>query len=98
MSRSAKKDHLTYTDLNEEVLAKYTIIVNCTPLGTFPNMDQKPDIPYRHITHKHILFDLIYNPEKTAFLLAGEAQGAEIKNGQKMLALQAEKAWEIWHS
>ncbi|WP_047419741.1 shikimate dehydrogenase [Cellulophaga sp. Hel_I_12] len=98
VSRSAHKDHLTYTDLTQEVLAKYTVIVNCTPLGTFPNIDHKPDIPYGFITDKHILFDLIYNPVKTAFLSAGEAQGAQIKNGEKMLALQAEKAWEIWHS
>jgi shikimate dehydrogenase len=60
-------------------------------------MERKPEIPYQYISPKHLLFDLIYNPEKTTFLLAGEAQGAQIKNGETMLEQQAEKAWEIWN-
>ncbi|MDP5231710.1 MAG: shikimate dehydrogenase [Cellulophaga sp.] len=98
VSRNAKENQFRYLDLNEEILTKYTVIVNCTPLGTFPEIENKPDLPYQFINSKHVLFDLIYNPEKTAFLLAGKAQGAQVKNGEKMLELQAEKAWEIWNS
>jgi shikimate dehydrogenase len=97
VSRKAENDQFSYSDLNQKILEKYTIIVNCTPLGTYPNMERKPEIPYQYISPKHLLFDLIYNPEKTTFLLAGEAQGAQIKNGETMLEQQAEKAWEIWN-
>lgn len=97
VSRNPKKNQLNYTDLDQKTMADFTVIVNCTPLGTFPEVDQKPDIPYEFISKEHILFDLIYNPEKTAFLAAGEKQGAQIKNGEKMLEQQAEKAWEIWN-
>ena len=97
VSRNPNQNQLSYQSLNQEILEDYTIIVNCTPLGTHPNVKQKPDLPYVHISDKHLLFDLIYNPEKTAFLLEGEARGATICNGYKMLELQAEKAWEIWN-
>ena len=96
VSRKSKKNQYSYDDLNKVVLEEYTVIVNCTPLGTHPNIDQKPDIPYSFLTAKHLLFDLIYNPEKTAFLLEGANKGASICNGSKMLELQAEKAWRIW--
>jgi shikimate dehydrogenase len=98
VSRNPAEDQLNYTDLTTELLQKYTILINCTPLGTYPNITDKPDIPYKNITAKHLLFDLIYNPEKTAFLMEGELQGAKICNGSKMLQFQAEKAWEIWNS
>ncbi|MCL6265330.1 shikimate dehydrogenase family protein [Flagellimonas myxillae] len=98
VSRSKKEGQLTYDELDAEVIADHTVIVNCSPLGTYPNITEKPDIPYTHLTEKHLLFDLIYNPPKTAFLAAGEAQGATICNGQKMLEFQAEKAWEIWNT
>ncbi len=98
VSRNPKKKQLGYTDLNDEVLKKYTVLINCTPQGTFPNIEDKPAIPYQLITKKHLLFDLIYNPEKTAFLQEGEKQGAAICNGLRMLELQAEKAWAIWNS
>ncbi|RKR07087.1 shikimate dehydrogenase [Maribacter vaceletii] len=98
VSRNSGANKLSYQELTKTVLEDYTVIVNCTPLGTHPNILEKPAIPYNHITKKHLLFDLIYNPEKTAFLRAGEAQGAAICNGQKMLELQAEKSWEIWNS
>jgi shikimate dehydrogenase len=98
VSRRKKENQFTYDDLNQQILEAYTVIVNCTPVGTFPDILAKPALPYQFISKKHLLFDLIYNPEKTAFLLAGEAQGAQIKNGDKMLELQAEKAWEIWNS
>lgn len=96
VSRKLKKGQYTYNDLNKMIIDDYTVIVNCTPLGTHPNIHQKPDIPYSFITSKHLLFDLIYNPEKTLFLLEGKNKGASICNGEKMLEFQAEKAWEIW--
>ncbi|MBD0778694.1 shikimate dehydrogenase [Maribacter sp. ANRC-HE7] len=98
VSRRPKKNQLQYTDLNEKTMKEYTVLVNCTPLGTFPNIEEKPNIPYQWITDAHLLFDLIYNPEKSAFLLEGENQGASICNGLRMLELQAEKAWKIWNS
>lgn len=98
VSRNPKNGQLNYTDLNKEVLMEHTVVINCTPLGTYPNIQDKPDLPYHFITDQHLLFDLIYNPEKTAFLLAGEQQGGIIINGYKMLQLQAEKSWEIWNS
>ncbi|MCK0190243.1 shikimate dehydrogenase [Arenibacter sp. F20364] len=98
VSRNPKDNQLNYTDLNQEVLLQHTVIINCTPLGTYPNIQDKPDIPYNFITSHHLLFDLIYNPEKTAFLLAGEQHGGKISNGSKMLQFQAEKSWEIWNS
>lgn len=98
VSRNPKKNQLRYTDLEQIVLSKHLVIVNCTPLGTHPNIENKPDIPYQFITKKHLLFDLIYNPEKTAFLATGEKYGASICNGQSMLENQAEEAWNIWNS
>ncbi|WP_282136612.1 shikimate dehydrogenase family protein [Seonamhaeicola maritimus] len=87
----------TYDNLSEKDIAKNTIIINCTPLGTFPDIEQCPNIPYNGITDKHILFDLIYNPEETKFLKQGKSNGAITINGLKMLELQAEKAWSIWN-
>ncbi|QLG44124.1 shikimate dehydrogenase family protein [Costertonia aggregata] len=98
VSRSPEKHQFSYDNLNEAILKEYTVLVNCSPLGTFPKVSEKPSIPYKYIRSTHLLFDLIYNPEKTAFLLAGEEKGATICNGFRMLQLQAEKAWEIWNS
>ncbi|MFS4483268.1 shikimate dehydrogenase family protein [Hyunsoonleella sp. 2307UL5-6] len=97
VSRTAsKKVKYTYEDLTEAIISKYQIIINCTPLGTFPNIEECPKIPYNGISENHILFDLVYNPEETLFLRLGKAQGAKTMNGLKMLKLQAEKAWSIW--
>lgn len=85
-----------YSDLTEKIINDYTIIINCTPIGTFPNVNECPNIPYEGITDKHILYDLIYNPERTKFLRCGQLKGATICNGMKMLELQAKKAWKIW--
>ncbi|MEL6304282.1 MAG: shikimate dehydrogenase [Bacteroidota bacterium] len=98
VSRDHSKANYSYEDLTQTVLEAHTVVVNCTPLGTFPNVVEKPQLSYENITEKHILFDLVYNPEKTAFLAEGELHGAKILNGLKMLELQAEKAWEIWNS
>lgn len=87
-----------YTNLNEQVIASHQIIINCTPLGTYPNVDVCPDIPYQFINHHHLLFDLIYNPAETRFLQLGKQRGAQILNGLQMLEFQAEKAWSIWNS
>lgn len=98
VSRTSKENSFSYSDLGEKVMEKHTIIVNCTPLGTFPEVNTKPDIPYQFITKQHFLFDLVYNPSKTTFLKLGEEKGASICNGFKMLEFQADRAWEIWNS
>ncbi len=99
VSRSIKKDDtLSYNSLTSSIIKKHKLIINCTPLGTFPNIETFPDIPYKGITDKHLLFDLVYNPEETIFLNKGKKQGAKIVNGFKMLELQAEKSWKIWNS
>lgn len=86
----------TYETLTSSIIKQHKIIVNCTPLGTFPDVDTCPNIPYDGITNHHVLFDLIYNPAETAFLKHGKAKEATIINGSKMLVYQAEKSWEIW--
>jgi len=92
-----KKKEISYLDITKELLSEYTIIVNSSPIGTYPNIDQKPTIPYQYLTDKHLLYDLIYNPEETAFLSEGKRKGAQIKNGFEMLQLQAEESWRIWN-
>lgn len=98
VSRSASENSLLYSILSQKIIEEYTIIINCTPLGTHPNIEDAPNIPYEFITDKHLLFDLIYNPSETKFLKEGKKRGAIIKNGLEMLELQAEKSWEIWNS
>ena len=79
-------------------LAEYLIIVNCTPVGTYPKTDEYPPIPYELLSNKHLLYDLIYNPSESRFLTYGKAKQANIKNGLEMLQRQAEAAWIIWNS
>lgn len=98
VSRNPSKHQLSYADLTAEFINENSIIINSTPLGTYPDVKRKPAIPYEHIGPKHLLFDLIYNPVKTAFLREGEIRKASICNGLQMLEFQAEKAWEIWNS
>lgn len=86
----------TYQELTPEDMTDHKIIVNSTPLGMFPKLDQLPQIPYNLLTSDHLLFDLIYNPLETAFLSEGVKKGAKTINGLEMLHLQAIKAWEIW--
>ncbi len=98
VSRRVRESYiLTYDKLNEDILKAYNIIVNCTPLGMYPNIDECPDIPYHFITKEHLLYDLTYNPETTLFMQKGLNHGASVKNGLEMLHLQAEAAWEIWN-
>lgn len=98
VSRS-KKEGVTYvySELTEDIVTSFQLIINCTPIGTFPNVNECPNIPYDGITDKHILYDLIYNPEETKFLNCGRIKGATTINGLDMLKLQAEKSWEIWN-
>ena len=99
VSRNPKdKTQISYNQITENVLKEFSILVNCSPVGTFPNVEISPNIPYQFISKEHLLFDLIYNPSETAFLSEGKKRGATIKNGYEMLELQAEKSWEIWNS
>lgn len=93
-----KKKEISYENITEQLLSKYHIIINATPLGTSPNIDKSPNIPYQFLTPKHLLYDLIYNPPITTFLAKGKENGAAIKNGLEMLQLQAEESWRIWNS
>ncbi|MFY0603461.1 MAG: shikimate dehydrogenase [Flavobacteriaceae bacterium] len=93
-----KKKHISYKDIDESILNEYTLIINCSPVGTYPNIHKSPNIPYQYLTEKHLLYDLIYNPSETVFLKKGKQYKAVIKNGFEMLELQAEASWEIWNS
>ncbi|WP_047245881.1 shikimate dehydrogenase family protein [Maribacter thermophilus] len=97
VSRTKREDGYTYPELTKDIIEDRLLIINCTPLGTYPDVDNKPNIPYEHLNKRHLLFDLIYNPETSAFLKNGRAKGATTLNGLRMLELQAEKAWEIWN-
>ena len=88
----------TYESLSKKRIDEYQIIINCTPLGTFPDVTKCPQIPYDQLTSNHLLFDLIYNPEETLFLKQGKKKNATTLNGLEMLRMQAEKSWEIWNS
>ena len=90
------KAKFLYSDLTDSIISSYSIIINCTPIGTYPNVNECPDIPYDGLTDKHILFDLVYNPIHSKFLVCGELKGATTSNGLSMLEFQAEKAWDIW--
>lgn len=89
-------DTLLYKDLSAEILHKYPVIINCTPVGMHPLESEKPAIPYHLLSSKNLLYDLIYNPEETVFLHEGKRRGCKIKNGFEMLCLQAEENWKIW--
>ena len=96
VSRQPGGAHLTYEELTPGVLAAHSLIINTTPLGTFPAVDECPPLLYAAFTPQHYLFDLIYNPSETLFLARGRAAGAHTHNGLEMLELQAEAAWDIW--
>lgn len=87
----------TYNELTDAIINAHQIIINSTPLGTFPEIEMCPDIPYQAISKQHILFDLIYNPSETKFLRLGKQNNATSINGERMLELQAEKSWSIWN-
>lgn len=98
VSRKKTEFTITYNELTKQMITNHALIVNCTPLGTFPDIQRCPDIPYEFLTNKHVLFDLIYNPRETEFLKRGFAKGARVTNGLKMLEHQAKRSWKIWKS
>ena len=87
---------LNYEEVTPELIQHYNIIINTTPLGMYPDVNEAPELPYAHIDQSNYLYDLVYNPSKTLFLLKGEEKGATIENGANMLVLQAEESWRIW--
>jgi shikimate dehydrogenase len=98
ISRTKTDNCLVYEDLNETILNTHTLIINTTPLGTYPNTDSYPNIPYQFLTSEHYLFDLVYNPSITAFMQKGLEQNSFAKNGYDMLVIQAEENWKIWNN
>ena len=92
------ENEIRYSDIDEKMISERLLIINATPLGTYPKVDACPDIPYQALSSQHVLFDLVYNPELTLFMKKGEEMGAQCKNGLEMLHGQALAAWEIWNS
>jgi len=97
VSRNKKESVITYDEVTPELVKEYNVIVNCTPLGMYPNVDTCPDIPYEAMDSHTILYDLIYNPDETLFMKKGAKYGANTKNGIEMLLLQAFASWEFWN-
>lgn len=91
------EDHLAYARLTPEIVLKHKLIINCSPVGMYPHVDEKPDIPYEGLTDMHVLFDLVYNPPMTQFLTEGQDRDATVLNGEKMLRVQAEASWKLWN-
>lgn len=98
VSRTAREGVITYADLTPEVMEAHKVIVNTTPLGMYPHVDECPDIPYDLITGDFLCYDLLYNPERTLFMKRAAEHGAEVKNGLEMLLLQAFVSWDVWQS
>lgn len=98
VSRNKQEGMLTYGELTNDIMAEYKVIVNTTPLGMYPRMDECPNIPYQCLTKEHLCYDLLYNPDVTLFMKRAEENGAEVKNGLEMLLLQAFAGWNIWNS
>ena len=97
VSRYERPDTIQYQSITPDVVREYNVIVNCTPLGMYPNTDECPNLPYEAMDQHTILYDLIYNPDQTLFMRNGAKYGAEVKNGLEMLLLQAFASWEFWH-
>jgi shikimate dehydrogenase len=99
VSRSKKnKNYINYNEISKEIINKHNLIINCTPVGTYPEIDQIPKIPISLISNRHIVYDLIYNPSKSLLLKRCEENGAKIINGYQMLENQAMESWKIWNS
>ena len=94
---NGRNGFIQYNTIDEKILSDYRLIINCTPVGMYPNSNEYPQIPYQFLSQKNILYDLIYSPEQTVFLTKGLEKGATIKNGFEMLVLQAEENWRIWN-
>jgi shikimate dehydrogenase len=97
VSRNKAAGNITYGELTEEVMRNHTIVINTTPVGTYPKVNEAPPIPYEFIGPAHYLFDLVYNPAETQFMKEGRRQGALVQNGYAMLVAQAEENWKIWN-
>lgn len=98
VSRKKSENTITYQDINKNIIDTHHIIVNTTPLGMYPNVDDSPDIPYGLLTSEHLCYDLLYNPDETLFMKNAKAKGATVKNGLEMLLLQAFASYDIWNS
>ncbi|MCI6201866.1 MAG: shikimate dehydrogenase [Paraprevotella sp.] len=97
VSRYERPGTIQYSKITPEIIQEYNVIVNCTPCGMYPNIEECPELPYEAMTEKNILYDLIYNPDQTKFMKLGAKQGATVKNGLEMLLLQAFASWEFWN-
>jgi shikimate dehydrogenase len=98
VSRKEGKSEFVYENLNEVILNKFKMIINCSPVGTFPNINNCPNIPYKFLTKDHILYDLVYNPIESLFLKRGRNLGCKTKNGLEMLEIQANESWSVWNN
>jgi len=100
VSRKADEQNkiIAYQNIHQQLIQEYSVIINTTPLGTYPNSEEYPDIPYQYLTPQHYLFDVVYNPPLTKFLNLGKQQKAITKNGSDMLKIQAEENWKIWNT
>lgn len=98
VSRYERPGTICYNQVTPEVIKEYNVVVNCTPVGMYPNVDECPPLPYEAMDQHTILYDLIYNPDETLFMKWGREYGADVKNGLEMLLLQAFASWEFWHS
>ena len=96
LSRKKSKDCLSYKEINHSFFKGNVLIVNCTPIGTHPNINECPDLPYNLLNKENILFDLVYNPPETLFIKKGKEIGCKTLNGYEMLKFQAEKSWNLW--
>lgn len=97
VSRTKKQDTITYLDITPNIINNYQIIINCSPIGTYPNIHESPRLPYDLLSSTHYMYDLIYNPYETSFLRQGKNMGCTVQNGLKMLHLQADQSWKIWN-
>lgn len=97
VSRTKKKNVITYEEVTADIVREYNVIVNCTPVGMYPHIDECPKLPYEAMDSHTLLYDLLYNPDETKFLRLGAERGATVKNGLEMLLLQAFVSWEIWN-
>lgn len=98
VSRKASQKAISYDEVDETLMQKAKLIINTSPVGMYPNINDAPQLPYQFVTNKHLLYDLVYNPEETLFLQKGKEKGAIVKNGLEMLHLQAERSWAIWNN
>jgi shikimate dehydrogenase len=95
--KGLKSDQLTYPLVTSSIIRNHQLIINCTPVGMYPDTEEKPELLYRYIGKEHILIDLIYNPAETQFVRLGKLAGATTVNGQVMFEKQAEESWKIWN-